>query len=172
LPDDALQHCDYVVRGEGEETVVELLEALSDGGKPYGVKGVSFWDGDQIVHNPPRPLVQDLDSLPFPDLDLIVGKENMSVTPILTSRGCPYNCTFCSVTEMFGHKFRRRSVENVMEELRLLKPRSVFFYDDIFNADAERMANLLELMLREGITPDWSAQCHTHLILKHKEGIL
>jgi radical SAM superfamily enzyme YgiQ (UPF0313 family) len=54
LPDDALQHCDYVVRGEGEETVVELLEALSDGGKPYGVKGVSFWDGNQIVHNPPR----------------------------------------------------------------------------------------------------------------------
>jgi len=169
LPDDALQHCDYVVRGEGEETVIELLEALSDGGKPYGIKGVSFWDGDQIVHNPPRPLVQDLDSLPFPDLDLIVGKENMSVTPILTSRGCPYNCTFCSVTEMFGHRFRRRSVENVMEELRLLKPRSVFFYDDIFNADAERMANLLEAMLREGITPDWSAQCHTHLILKHKE---
>ncbi len=169
LPDDALQHCDYVVRGEGEETVVELLEALSDGGKPYGVKGVSFRDGDQVVHNPPRPLVQDLDSLPFPDLDLIVGKENMSVTPILTSRGCPYNCTFCSVTEMFGHKFRRRSVENVMEELHLLKPRSVFFYDDIFNADAERMANLLESMLREGITPDWSAQCHTHLILKHKE---
>jgi radical SAM superfamily enzyme YgiQ (UPF0313 family) len=75
LPDDALQHSDYVVRGEGEETVVELLEALSDGGKPYGVKGVSFWDGNQIVHNPPRPLVQDLDSLPFPDLDLIVGKE-------------------------------------------------------------------------------------------------
>jgi len=64
LPDDALQHCDYVVRGEGEETVVELLEALSGGSKPYGVKGVSFWDDDQIVHNLPRPLVQDLDSLP------------------------------------------------------------------------------------------------------------
>ena len=60
-------------------------------------------------------------------------------------------------------------MENVMEELRLLKPRSVFFYDDIFNADAERMASLLEAMLREGITPDWSAQCHTHLILKRKE---
>jgi radical SAM superfamily enzyme YgiQ (UPF0313 family) len=169
LPDDSLQHCDYVIRGEGEETVVEFLEALNNGEKPYGVKGVSFRDGEQIVHNPPRPLVQDLDALPFPDLSLIHGKENMSVTPVLTSRGCPYDCTFCSVTQMFGHKFRRRSVENVMEELRFLKPKGVFFYDDIFNADAERMANLLESMLREGITPDWSAQCHTHLILKQRD---
>ncbi|MGQ9727387.1 MAG: B12-binding domain-containing radical SAM protein [Candidatus Fervidibacter sp.] len=169
LPEDALQHCDYVVRGEGEETVLELLETLEIGEKPYGVKGVSFRDGEEIIHNPLRPLVQDLDSLPFPDLDLIRGKERMSVTPILTSRGCPYSCTFCSVTEMFGHKFRRRSIENVMEELRILKPRSVFFYDDIFNADAERMANLLEAMVREKITPDWSAQCHTHLVLKQRD---
>ncbi len=169
LPEDSLQHCDYVVRGEGEETVVELLDALNNGVKPYGVAGVSFCDNGEIVHNPPRPLVQDLDSLPFPDLSLIRGKENISVTPILTSRGCPYDCTFCSVTQMFGHKFRRRSVENVMDELRLLKPRSVFFYDDIFNADSERMMALLESMLREGITPDWSAQCHTHLILKQRD---
>ncbi|MCS7264783.1 MAG: B12-binding domain-containing radical SAM protein [Armatimonadetes bacterium] len=166
LPEDALKHCDYVVRGEGEETVLELMQALENGSKPYGIKGVSFRDGDEIVHNPLRPLVQNLDFLPFPDLSLICGKEKISLTPILTSRGCPYDCTFCSVTHMFGHKFRRRSVENVMEELRRLKPRSVFFYDDIFNADSERMASLLEAMLSEGITPDWSAQCHTHLILK------
>ncbi|MCX7643061.1 MAG: B12-binding domain-containing radical SAM protein, partial [Armatimonadetes bacterium] len=169
LPQDSLKHSDFVVRGEGEETAVELLEALNNGSKPHNVKGVSFWDEGEIAHNPPRPLIRDLDSLPFPDLSLIRGKEKISVTPILTSRGCPYDCTFCSVTQMFGHKFRQRSVENVMEELRFLKPKSVFFYDDIFNADSERMASLLEMMLREGITPDWSAQCHTHLILKQRD---
>ncbi len=169
VPEEALQYCDFVVRGEGEETLVELVEALNEGASLHSIKGLSFRNGDQIVHNPPRPLVEDLDSLPFPDLSLIRGHERISVTPIMTSRGCPYNCTFCSVTRMFGRKFRRRSVENVMDELRLLRPRSVFFYDDIFNANGERMAALLEAMLREGITPDWSAQCHTHLILQQRD---
>lgn len=169
VPEEALQFCDFVVRGEGEETLLELVEALNEGISLHGIKGLSFRDGDQTVHNPPRPLVYDLDALPFPDFSLIRGNERMSLTPILTSRGCPYNCIFCSVTAMFGRRFRRRSVENVMEELRLRRPTSVFFYDDIFNADGERMAQLLEAMLREGITPDWSAQCHTHLILQQRD---
>ncbi len=169
VPEEALQFCDFVVRGEGEETLLELVEALNEGMPLHGIKGLSFRDGDQKVHNPPRPLMHDLDALPFPDFSLIRGSERMSLTPIMTSRGCPYNCIFCSVTAMFGRRFRRRSVENVMEELRLRRPTSVFFYDDIFNADSERMAQLLEAMLREGITPDWSAQCHTHLILQQRD---
>ncbi len=168
LPNEALQHCHFAVRGEGEKTLLELLDALNDGGKPYGIKGVSFWDGDGIVHNQPRPLTQDLDALPFPDLSLICGHQRITATPIMTSRGCPYDCTFCSVTEMFGHRFRRRSVEGVIDELRSHRPSSVFFYDDIFNADTNRMAALLERMVQEGLKPYWSAQCHTHLIVRQR----
>lgn len=168
LPEEALQHCHFAVRGEGEETMLELLDALNNGGQPYGIKGVSFWDGDRIVHNQPRPLTKDLDALPFPDLSLIYGHHRITATPIMTSRGCPYDCTFCSVTAMFGHRFRHRSVESVIEELRFRKPCSVFFYDDIFNADTNRMASLLEEIMREGFSFRWSAQCHTHLIIRQR----
>ncbi len=164
LPEEALEAgADYVVRREGEETLVELAEALKEGERePSAILGLSYRSGDEIKHNQGRPLIEDLDRLPFPDLSLIAGAERINVLPIQTSRGCPYNCKFCSVVKMFGRKYRARSVEGVLEELRLLHRRSprahVFFYDDNFSEDTARTKRLLEAMLREGLTPPWSAQ--------------
>lgn len=158
LPEEALQHADYCVRGEGEYTIVELLECLRLGEEPKHVDGLSYvWDGE-IKHNKPREHVCDLDSLPFPDLSLIHGARRIRITPILTSRGCPFDCTFCSVTEMFGRKLRFRSVENVLEELKQHPHKQIFFYDDNFTADRNRVKILCEELIRCGLTAGWTAQ--------------
>ncbi|MGQ9580988.1 MAG: B12-binding domain-containing radical SAM protein [Armatimonadota bacterium] len=158
LPDEALEHADFCVRGEGEYTMMELVEAL-ESGSGYGlIKGLSYRIGDEVRHNPPRELVRDLDALPFPDLSLIRGREKVKITPIATSRGCPYNCNFCSVIKMFGRGYRQRSIDSVIEELRYLSPEVVFFYDDNFAGNPERAKALIERMLLEGLTPYWTAQ--------------
>lgn len=165
LPEEALsQGADYVVRKEGEETLVELLNHLQDGDlEPEEVAGLSFRRGKNFVHTPDRRLLKDLDDLPFPDFTLVEGVENMGLIPIQTSRGCPHNCKFCSVWKMFGRSYRTRSAENVTEELELLSdhlPKShIFFYDDNFSAHPERTKKILDNMIRSnGITHSWSAQ--------------
>jgi len=168
LPDEALEHCDYVVRGEGEKTIVEFIEALEDssGSKPMSnILGLSFKDGAKIRHNADRPLMteEEFESQPFPDLTLIEGHEKIVLTPIMTSRGCPYHCKFCSVTPMLGRKYRRRSVESVVSEIKDKNPRpkQIFFYDDNFAADLRRSKQLLRRMKEEGLVIPWSAQIRT-----------
>ncbi|NIM57739.1 MAG: radical SAM protein, partial [Candidatus Aminicenantes bacterium] len=168
LPDEALEHCDYVVRGEGEKTIVEFIEAFEDstGSKAMSnILGLSFKEGTKIRHNADRPLMteKEFESQPFPDLTLIEGHEKIMLTPIMTSRGCPHRCKFCSVTPMFGRKYRRRSVESVISEIKDKdpKPRQIFFYDDNFAADLRRSKRLLRRMKEEDLVIPWSAQIRT-----------
>lgn len=164
MADEALEHADFCVRGEGEYTMMELLDAIESGSGFGSIAGLSYKIGDEVRHNPARPLVRDLDSLPFPDLSLIKGSDRIGITPVATSRGCPFDCSFCSVTQMFGRKFRQRGIDNVIDELKLLNPDKVFFYDDNFTADRERSKRLLERMLSEGITPNWTAQARVDVV--------
>lgn len=158
MADEALEHADFCVRGEGEHTIVELLDAI-DSGSGYGsVDGLSYRIGDEVRHNKPRELVQDLDSLPFADLDAIRARDIVKLTPIATSRGCPFACNFCSVVQMFGRGYRERSVGNVIEEIQLRNPAQIFFYDDNFAANRERTKLLLDTMLSRGIRVPWTAQ--------------
>lgn len=158
LAEEALEHADYCVRGEGEYTMLELVDALDSGSGFGSIAGLSYRVGDEIRHNPGRPLVCDLDALPFPDLSLIKGSEKIRLTPIATSRGCPFDCSFCSVTKMFGRGYRARSVESVVDEIAQRQPKTMFYYDDNFTADRERTKTLLDTLLAKGLTPDWSAQ--------------
>lgn len=164
MPEEALQYCDYCVRGEGEYTMLELVDAIEAGSGFESIKGLSYRLGDEIYHNPDRGLVTDLDALPFPDLSLIRGHEKINITPVATSRGCPFDCNFCSVIKMFGRKCRERSIGNVIEELDQLRPEQIFFYDDNFTADKKRTKDLLDSMLSKGITPRWTAQARTDVV--------
>ena len=166
MAEEALNnYADYVVRGEGEETILELISWLENGndvGRISNISGLSYKIGNKVHHNNPRPYLQDLDSLPTIDLSLIQGYKKVGILPVLTSRGCPYDCTFCSVTKMFGHKYRFKSPEKAIEELkhyRKLYPGMwVFFYDDNFTASPERSKILLEMMLENGLSFSWTAQ--------------
>ncbi len=116
------------------------------------------------MHNPLRPPLADLDELPFPDLRLLVGNERLKTMPIMTSWGCPFDCTFCSVTAMFGKKYRFRSAENVVAELKDKRPQIIFFYDDNFAANRKRLKTLLQMMIDEGVAVPWSAQVRTDVV--------
>ena len=164
MADEALEHADYCVRGEGEYTMLELIDAIESGSGFGAINGLSYKVGEETRHNPDRELVTDLDALPFPDLSLIKGSEKIRITPVATSRGCPYDCNFCSVVRMFGRGCRERSIESVTEELRTLRPGNVFFYDDNFTANRERTKRLLESMLRTGGVQGWTAQARVDVV--------
>jgi len=162
LTEEALEYCDFVLKGETEEAIIPFIETLLGKGEFEDVPGLAWHYGNRIKHNPFPPACADLDRFPIPNFDLISGnrkfKGDLSVTPVMTSRGCPFACNFCAVTRMFGRKYRFRSVENVMKELRMRKPEWIFFYDDNFAANKEHTKELLRRMIEEKITPKWMAQ--------------
>ncbi len=157
-PDEALEYADYVVRGEGEEALFELIDAMDGKGPFENILGLSYWKSGKKVHNPDRPLKEDLDSNPIPDYSLVEGWHSNAIISIATSRGCPFTCTFCSVPGMYGHGFRMHSIERVIEEIRVNKPQYIFFADDLFTANRKRTKDLLRRMIEEGLTPQWGAQ--------------
>jgi radical SAM superfamily enzyme YgiQ (UPF0313 family) len=165
LPDEALAYAEYVVRGEGEETIVELVENLRAGLPLNSIKGLSFKVDGKIVHNPGRELIQDLDTAPVPDFSLVYKWENAKVAPIATSRGCPFACKFCSVIPMFGRKYRFKSIQRVMEEVKAVPPscNHVFFVDDNFAANKKRTKELLRAMKDSNFKLEWSAQVRTDI---------
>jgi radical SAM superfamily enzyme YgiQ (UPF0313 family) len=163
LPEEGLEHADYVICGEGEGALPELIEALRNGGDVSGIQNLCFRRGDAIVKNPWRPLVEDLDALPIPDYSLIHGwkaKRGKGVVSIATSRGCPFNCSFCSVILLFGRKYRANSVDRIMAEIRQngLQGHHIFFCDDNFTANRARTKELCERIIKENLKLEWSAQ--------------
>jgi radical SAM superfamily enzyme YgiQ (UPF0313 family) len=150
---------DYVVLGEGEQTAVELVGALTSGGRdPATIEGLCFRDASgELVHTGERAAIEDVDSLPFPAWDLIdvdyyarynsfsdSGRRRHML--LFTSRGCPFKCIYCH--EVQGKRFRSRSPANVLEEMEALRSRyginDFEIIDDIFNFDRERMIDILD----------------------------
>ncbi|RPI01429.1 MAG: radical SAM protein [Calditrichaeota bacterium] len=164
LPDEALEHADYVIRGEAEEAIISFIEIWENGKDFSAVPNLSYQTGGKIIHNPLKPLSRSLDDNPFPDFSLsqyakkkLTGKMTI---PVQTSRGCPFHCSFCSVTGMFGNAYRFRSTENIIAELDRYnhKKHSIFFYDDNFTANRKRAKALLRRMIEEKFKFKWSTQ--------------
>jgi len=165
MADEALEYVDYVARGEGgEQLMLELIEALTGDRELDTIAGLSFKRDGAAVHNPARDALADLDELPFPDLRLLVGGDKLTTMPIMTSWGCPFDCTFCSVTAMFGKKYRFRSAESVIAELKDKRPERIFFYDDNMAANRKRLKKLLQMMIDEDLVIPWSAQVRTDVV--------
>jgi len=172
LPEEALRHADYCISGEGETSFPLLVEALNSGSGLSEVPGLAWMDGGTLRRNPTAKPIEDLDSLPFPDFSLVrmSGKGKIGsigfgkpTIPIQTSRGCPYNCTFCSVTGMFGHRYRHRSTQSLLAELSRFKSDScfIFFYDDNFCANPRKTKELLREMIALKLGFQWSTQVRT-----------
>lgn len=145
---------DFIVRGEGEQTIVELVHAIENNANLETVDGVTWRKGNQIVANRPRAPIQNLDAY-RPGWELVdwslyqlFGFERAA--GLQFSRGCPLTCSYCGQW-MFWRKWRHRSPENIVEQLRLLKTEYgvdyVWFADENFSADRETVRRLLELII-------------------------
>jgi len=167
LPDESLSYADYVVRGEGEETLVELIEHLGAGKPLDSIRGLSFRNSsNEIVHNPSRELIKDLNEAPIPNFGLVYKwAEKAKVIPIATSRGCPFACKFCSVIPMFGRKYRFKSIDRILEEIKAAASHKchTFFIDDNFAANKKRTKTLLKALIDRNIKLEWSAQVRTDI---------
>lgn len=177
----------YIVRGEPELTLLELMEALKENRKPAGIKGVSYLDVDgKIVNNPSRPLNDNLDALPFPARDLLKGKvyhnpklKTGPYTSMFTSRNCPFKCIYCvpsSLTfarEIEFHKDNPgrkptigfRSLESVKKEVDMLAAqgvKAIGFMDDNFIWNEERTKGICDILRPHGIV--WGCQARVDAI--------
>jgi anaerobic magnesium-protoporphyrin IX monomethyl ester cyclase len=167
FPEDVLkEECvDFVIRGEGEITFMDFLKHYQ-GTKVYeNIQGLSYKMNNQIIHNTARPFVKNIDDLPFPERKLfgrylLRSIRNKPMATLVTSRGCPFSCTFC-YKDLFGRQYRYRSPENILEELELLirdhSTHSIYFVDDLFNLRRERTKKLCHLILQKQLHIEW--QC-------------
>lgn len=159
---------DYVARGEYEATVLELVKCIQENGDPAGVSGITYRTGDDITVNTDRSYIQDLDSLPYPARDLYPWERyhepNFIALPwitMITSRGCPFKCTFCLWPQvMYGHRFRARSPANVVNEMEYCvnryRPGEIFFDDDTFTIGKKRVLEICSLISGKRLNVVWS----------------
>jgi magnesium-protoporphyrin IX monomethyl ester (oxidative) cyclase len=176
-PVDSLMqpNIDFVVIGEAEYTMLELVGVLeqrtTEGLKK--VRGIGYIKNGETVITPPRPAIQDLDSLPFPARHLLPMEEYFAAvkevpprgeirkpwTMMITSRGCPYNCVFCSVHVVMGRKWRGRSPENVVDEIEQVvhtyHVKQIDFLDDNMTLNKKRMENICDLIAKRGLDIEW-----------------
>lgn len=168
---------DIVVRGEGEQTMLELARLTSEGNLKNlkDVQGITFRKNSQIIQTPDRPFITDIDSLPRPahhHFDTNMYKLfGVNYMPIITSRGCPSACTFCLANKMCGHAFRGRSPSKVVDELEWLRDEyhagAFAFYDDTFTFDLKRAFAICDEMQKRGVDLPWD--CRTRVDRVNKE---
>jgi len=161
---------DFVVIGEGEETIKELVSNIINGEDISNIKGIAFKKDGKIIYTQPRPFIRDLDSLGAPDRSLIDEYEykkvwledhGFAMSTVITSRGCPYACNFCSnPIAPFGRRYTYRSAKNVAEELEELVRKygfdRIWFADDVFTINRERTIALCKEILNRNLEFKWS----------------
>lgn len=167
---------DAVALGEGEATLLELARAVHDGHAPSGIAGLAVLEGDRVVRGPARPFLSSLDDLPLPawetiDLERYLsswkrasGERRMAV---LTSRGCPFDCAWCS-KPTFGRSYRQQSVGRVLDEIRALKERYgvdyIRFCDDVFGIQRAWLEELLGRMIDERLDVQFECLARVDLL--------
>lgn len=164
MPEECVanEFVDFAVFGEGEKTILELLECIKSNGDYSKIKGLAYKKGWETVRNEPREPIQDLDSIPFPARHLFKNQKytypdalRFPAFPIITSRGCPGNCTFCTAKFMHGKRFRNRSAENILEEVELLVreygAREIHIWDDNFITNRKRVFEFRDGIIKRGM---------------------
>lgn len=170
LPEKTMQECkdiDFVIQGEGEITLNELAESLAGKMPITQVPGLYFRDKDKIKRTEPRDFIKDLDQISMPAFDLVqeflypydpikIGKK---VATIMTSRGCPYECTFCAAKAVWGNNYRKRSAKNVVKEIKTLIENynydEIYFMDDLFAANSKWLDEFYAQMKKYNINVPW-----------------
>jgi anaerobic magnesium-protoporphyrin IX monomethyl ester cyclase len=179
LPEETLSSSndiDVIVRGEGDETVIELMRALENGKPLDSVAGISYKANGNVVHTADRTSSVDMDKLPYPAYHRLPWKQYHPHPPhgmslpfgaIVTSRGCPYRCAYCS-KPVFGSKFRAQSPERVVEEMSYLHEKfgvkEIAFYDDSFTLDKERAHAIADKIMEKRLKIAWTCETRVNLV--------
>jgi anaerobic magnesium-protoporphyrin IX monomethyl ester cyclase len=168
-----------IIMGEGETTIVELMEALKNKRGLHQVSGLAIWDDNQVIINAPRPLIDDIDSIPFPEYRLFPieyyrllrmphCRKSDFVMPLLSGRGCTFKCNFCY---RMDEGFRPRSNESIIEEIKLLKKdygiTYIAFADELLMSSKERTISLCNDFIKYKIDVKWD--CNGRLNYAKKE---
>lgn len=159
VPEEVLQKkdVDVVVRGEGEETFRELVQCVLEKRDYRDIPGISYKRNGQIVHNLARPLIEDLDTIPPFPYDMFEGDLDKypNFSGVFGSRGCPYQCSFCSSRSISGKKYRHHSVGRVVDEIKVLvrkyRQESIFLMDDNIAVNKKHFRELCDAIISEGL---------------------
>lgn len=169
---------DIAVVGEGETTVVELAARIENQQSIVDLKGIACWANGKVVKAPPQSYIDDISTIPFPAWDLFpmeryfnkadLGFPKRKIS-VITSRGCPYQCSFC-FHGIFGYKYRSRSAENVVKEVELLSNKygvhGIMFEDDTFTVDRHRVYEICDLLIKKAPKIIWTCNGRVNLINK------
>lgn len=172
-----LPQIDIVVQGEGEATAVDVMEAVEKGYHPHEmeeVRGIWYRDNGRIIQNEERPLIKDLDTIPFPDFSLFPHLREYHPdglflnVPMYSSRGCAYRCAFCALSTLWKYQ-RRRSPEKIVEELKVRLEQYgnkvyFWFFDDEPTLNKKWMMKICHLIKEEGLDIHWLTESRTDTI--------
>lgn len=179
LPDSTLkdEKFDIAVRGEGEITMYELVKAIEEGRSLEEIAGISYRIDGKIHHNPPRELIEDLDVLPYPARDLLMQEKfskrfyrmfGVKSAWVYSSRGCPFQCAYCASHCVWTRKWRARSAENVIGEIKDLVENygvgRIDFADDTFTVNKKRVLRFCELLRQENLGITWGCNVHVNTV--------
>jgi radical SAM superfamily enzyme YgiQ (UPF0313 family) len=190
VAEESMKMCgslDFIVAGEGEYTLRELVREVRKN-KPCfrNIKGLVFREGDAIVRTPPRPEIENLDTLPFPAYELAPVEKMESYFGVkshqkgktdymmmITSRGCSWHCTFCTQWKLYGTKWRAFSAKRVADEIEFLNSKynktTFVFGDNNFNQDPRRIADLADEIIRRDINIKYSVTTRIDLLLRDRD---
>ena len=170
-----INYFDFIVRGEGEITINELLDCLEQGKKPEGILGVWYKENGNIVRNDDRPPIEYLENLKYPlreavNIDRYKRDDDFPIKKpsdvVVSSRGCPFSCRFCSSKYFWKRQYRTRKVEDVIEEIKYIidkyGTRTIHFREDLFTANRDRVFSFCEKLKDLGV--DWICQSRVNLI--------
>ena len=164
---------DIVVRGEGEATLLEIVSRICDGREWKSVHGIAYFNAGEVVVTPPRDALSDLDLVPFQAryLEHSIGVDQpLQAEFILTSRGCPSACRFCSSPDFWNRKVRFRSPINIADEIRYIRNRFGLIYfsirDDTFTADRRRTIDFCKLLIERKAYILWNCQSRVNTLDK------
>ena len=186
IPQELLKQsqADFIVMGEGEKTTPALVHAIEYGSDIAEIRGIAYKKGEQVIINEHAIPISNIDTIPFPArhlLDMgkylknhfeiygfdIEGYGKIRSTNLISSRGCPYDCTFC-FKDMWGYKWRGRSAENIIAEMELLNEKynvnGFFFNDDTFVLDKKRVFEFTSLLKKSGLDVVWSCNGRVNLM--------
>ncbi len=173
---------DGVISGEGEETIVELTQVLQENDDLQKVCGLSFRHNGDIIQNAPRMFIKDLNNLPFPSRHLVPwekynfkmevpGKGMLPAANMMTSRGCPFTCTFCATTKNWGRNVRGLTPINVIKEIEHLiehyNAKAIWFYDDTFNYNPGRLEEICNHIIERKLDINWYCEIRVDLVNKN-----